>query len=115
MDGTEATVTVDSIDEFDFSTPNWAENDVTPYLADSIESVFNGTGNFGGVSSDSSLNGNYDGFAMYRVDTNSDNSVNLEGIERYATGNFEIEYANDVTLDIDASAIVNLGDGVSPT
>ncbi len=25
MDGTEATVTVDSIDEFDFSTPNWAE------------------------------------------------------------------------------------------
>ncbi len=112
MDGTEATVTVDSIDEFDFSTPNWAENDVTPYLADSIESVFNGTGNFGGVSSDSSLNGNYDGFAMYRVDTNSDNSVNLEGIERYATGNFEIEYANDVTLDIDASAIVNLGDGV---
>ncbi len=38
-------------------------------------------------------------FAMYRVDTNSDNSVNLEGIERYATGNFEIEYANDVTLD----------------
>ena len=45
MDGTEATVTVDSIDEFDFSTPNWAENDVTPYLADSIESVFNGTGN----------------------------------------------------------------------
>ena len=112
MDGTEATVTVDSIDEFDFSTPNWDENDVTPYLADSIESVFNGTGNFGGVSSDSSLNGNYDGFAMYRVDTNSDNSVNLEGIERYATGNFEIEYANDVTLDIDASAIVNLGDGV---
>ena len=103
---------MDSIDEFDFSTPNWAENDVTPYLADSIESVFNGTGNFGGVSSDSSLNGNYDGFAMYRVDTNSDNSVNLEGIERYATGNFEIEYANDVTLDIDASAIVNLGDGV---
>ncbi len=38
------------------------KSDVTPYLADSIESVFNGTGNFGGVSSDSSLNGNYDGF-----------------------------------------------------
>mgnify|MGYP000546918935 FL=1 len=108
MDGTEATVTVDSIDEFDFSTPNWAENDVTPYLADSIESVFNGTGNFGGVSSDSSLNGNYDGFAMYRVDTNSDGSVNLEGTERYsATDVLTIGYENDATLDIDASAIMS--------
>ena len=108
MDGTEATVTVDSIDEFDFSTPNWAENDVTPYLADSIESVFNGTGNFGGVSSDSSLNGNYDGFAMYRVDTNSDGSVNLEGTERYsATNVLTIGYENDATLDIDASAIMS--------
>ena len=115
MDGTEATVTVDSIDEFDFSTPNWDENDVTPYLADSIESVFNGTGNFGGVSSDSSLNGNYDGFAMYRVDTNSDGSVNLEGKELYKLPGqtdsymFEIEYADDVTLDINSSAILDAG------
>ena len=114
MDGTEATVTVDSIDEFDFSTPNWDENDVTPYLADSIESVFNGTGNFGGVSSDSSLNGNYDGFAMYRVDTNSDGSVNLEGKELYKLPSqtdsymFEIEYADNVTLNINASAIVDV-------
>ena len=110
MDGTEATVTVDSIDEFNFTSDSWAGNnnegtDTTPRLSD-------GNTDFGLVSTDSSLNGDYEGYAMYRVDTNSDNSVNLEGIERYATGNFEIEYANDVTLDIDASAIVNLGDGV---
>ena len=116
MDGTEATVTVDSIDEFDFSTPNWAENDVTPYLADSIESVFNGTGNFGGVSSDSSLNGNYDGFAMYRVDTNSDGSVNLEGTEVYPNAeSLHIEYADDVTLNINASAILDVDAGVVKT
>ena len=105
MDGTEATVTVDSIDEFDFNNDMWAGNNnegtnTTPSLSD-------GRTGFGLVSTDASLNGLYDGYAMYRVDTNSDGSVNLEGTEKYATGVFEIEYADDVTLNINASAILD--------
>ena len=106
MDGTEATVTVDSIDEFNFTSDSWAGNnnegtDTTPSLSD-------GRTGFGLVSTDSSLNGLYDGYAMYRVDTNSDGSVNLEGTERYsATDVLTIGYENDATLDIDASAIMS--------
>ena len=45
---------------------------------------------------------------MYRVDTNSDGSVNLEGTERYSvTDVLTIGYENDATLDIDASAIMS--------
>ena len=113
MDGTEATVTVDSIDEFDFNSDSWAGNnnegtDTTPRLSD-------GNTDFGLVSTDSSLNGDYEGYAMYRVDTNSDGSVNLEGKELYKLPGqtdsymFEIEYANDVTLDINSSAILDAG------
>jgi len=105
MDGTEATVTVDSIDEFDFNRDSWAGNnegtDTTPRLSD-------GNTAFGLVSTDSSLNGDYEGYAMYRVDTNSDGSVNLEGTERYSvTDVLTIGYENDATLDIDASAIMS--------
>ena len=111
MDGSEATVTVDSIDGFSFRSDAWDtdEDDTTPVLRDA------GIWNFGQVSTDSSRNGAYDGYAMYRVDTNSDGSVNLEGKERYKLPGqtdsymFEIEYANDVTLDINSSAILDAG------
>ena len=105
MDGTEATVTVDSIDEF--GTSDWESlkngTDTTPSLSD-------GRTDFGLVSTDSSLNGIYDGYAMYRVDTNSDGSVNLEGTEVYPpdAASLHIEYADDVTLNINASAIVDV-------
>ena len=106
MDGTEATVTVDSIDEFGASDWESLKNgtDTTPSLSD-------GRTDFGLVSTDSSLNGIYDGYAMYRVDTNSDGSVNLEGTEVYPpdAASLHIEYADDVTLNINASAIVDVG------
>ncbi len=104
MDGTEATVTVDSIDEFGASDWESLKNgtDTTPSLSD-------GRTDFGLVSTDSSLNGIYDGYAMYRVDTNSDGSVNLEGTEVYPNAeSLHIEYADDVTLNINASAIVDV-------
>ena len=105
MDGTEATVTVDSIDEFGASDWESLKNgtDTTPSLSD-------GRTGFGLVSTDSSLNGIYDGYAMYRVDTNSDGSVNLEGTEVYPpdAASLHIEYADDVTLNINASAIVDV-------
>ena len=105
MDGTEATVTVDSIDEFGASDWESLKNgtDTTPSLSD-------GRTGFGLVSTDSSLNGDYEGYAMYRVDTNSDGSVNLEGTEVYPpdAASLHIEYADDVTLNINASAIVDV-------
>ena len=116
MDGTEATVTVDSIDGFNFDTDSWYINDAVPTLNNNVGFTV-GSNNSGTarVSTDSSLNGMYDGFAMYRVDTNSDGSVNLEGKELYKLPSqtdsymFEIEYANDVTLDINSSAILDAG------
>ena len=113
MDGTEATVTVNSIDGFDGTTP-WAtgNDDAVPTLNDSSATI---VGKVANVSTDSSLNGDYEGYAMYRVDTNSDGSVNLEGKELYKLPGqtdsymFEIEYANDVTLDINSSAILDAG------
>ena len=111
MDGTEATVTVDSIDEFGASDWESLKNgtDTTPSLSD-------GRTDFGLVSTDSSLNGIYDGYAMYRVDTNSDGSVNLEGTEVYPNAeSLHIEYADDVTLNINASAILDVDAGVVKT
>ena len=112
MDGTEATVTVNSIDGFDGTTP-WAtgNDDAVPTLNDSSATI---VGKVANVSTDSSLNGDYEGYAMYRVDTNSDGSVNLEGKELYKLPGqtdsymFEIEYADNVTLNINASAIVDV-------
>ena len=112
MDGTEATVTVDSIDKFGASDWESLKNgtDTTPSLSD-------GRTDFGLVSTDSSLNGIYDGYAMYRVDTNSDGSVNLEGTEVYPpdAASLHIEYADDVTLNINASAILDVDAGVVKT
>ena len=109
MDGTESTVTVDSIDGIDLNNlGRWDEDDATPYMADTIESVFNGSRNFGGVSTDATLNGAYEGYALYRIDTNSDGSVNLEGFERYASDPwFYINYLDNVSLNANRTAILN--------
>lgn len=112
MYGNESVVTVNSMDGFDFDAANAAggqwdtnEDDTTPVLRDAAVWAF------GQVSTDSSRNGAYDGYAMYRVDTNSDGSVNLEGQEWYKlpgqTGAtwFSIGYYDDATLNINESAI----------
>ena len=117
MDGTEATVTVNSIDgtqgNGDFSS--WNANNTVPYMNDSATTgAF--TGKYAHVSTDSSLNGLYEGYAMYRVDTNSDGSVNLQGIEDYnadGRNEFTIGYRNDATLKIDGSAILVGGKAVT--
>ena len=121
MDGTEATVTVNSIDGD--SGKNFAawENDVnnaTPKLEDANVQGFTGTGDdaVAEVSSNSNYNGMYEGYAMYRVDTNSDGSVNLQGIEDYdadGSNEFTIGYRNDATLKIDGSAILVGGKAVT--
>ena len=105
MDGTEATVTVNTIDGFNGVADTWfAGDNVAPELNDSNVYV---TNNDVTVSTDSSKNGIYDGYAMYRVDTNSDGSVNLQGIETYTNNTLNIGYEDDATLDVDASAIMS--------
>ena len=108
MDGTVVEdVVVDSIDGFDYPTFTWdrTEDDAAPIKSDSAINGFNN--NVANVSTDSILNGVYNGYAMYRVDTNADGSVNLEGREGYppVATMLNIEYADNAILDIDTSAI----------
>ena len=114
MDGTEATVTVNSIDgtqgNGDFSS--WNANNTVPYMNDSATTgAF--TGKYAHVSTDSSLNGLYEGYAMYRVDTNSDGSVNLQGMETYTNNTLNIGYQDNVTLKVDGSAILDNGSPIT--
>ena len=111
MDGTEATVTVNTIDGFNGVADTWfAGDNVAPELNDSNVYV---TNNDVTVSTDSSKNGIYDGCAMYRVDTNSDGSVNLQGIETYTNNTLNIGYQDNVTLKVDGSAILDNGSPIT--
>ena len=112
MDGTEATVTVDSIDgnyrndETHFGW--WTNNDTTPALNDAQWVGF--FGDNANVSSNSNYNGLYEGYALYRVDTNSDGSVNLEGIESYVSDwLMVIHYVDNATLNANRTALTNNG------
>ncbi len=112
MDGTEATVTVDSIDgnyrndETHFGW--WSNNDTTPALNDAQRVGF--FGDNANVSSNSNYNGLYEGYALYRVDTNSDGSVNLEGIESYVSDwLMVIHYVDNATLNANRTALTNNG------
>ena len=112
MDGTEATVTVDSIDgnyrndETHFGW--WTNNDTTPALNDAQRVGF--FGDNANVSSNSNYNGLYEGYALYRVDTNSDGSVNLEGIESYVSDwLMVIHYVDNATLNANRTALTNNG------
>ena len=112
MDGSEETVTVNSIDgQYKTTSPYWEKDDESLYLADSIESVFNGNRNLGGVSSDASLNDEYDGYALYLVYTNDDGTVNLEGWN--GNNSAWVAYATGARIDIDGSTILVNGKSVA--
>ncbi len=112
MDGSEETVTVNSIDgQYKTTSPYWEKDDEFLYLADSIESVFNGNRNLGGVSSDASLNDEYDGYALYLVYTNDDGTVNLEGWN--GNNSAWVAYATGARIDIDGSTILVNGKSVA--
>ena len=105
MAGNESTVTVRSIDgdangAADFVA--WDTDDAAPTLNDRDFAQF--TANFAHVSTDSSKNAIYMGYALYRVTTNDDGSVNLEGWERPAQT--LITHVNGATIDTTASAIL---------
>ena len=114
MAGNESTVTVRSIDgdangAADFVA--WDTDDAAPTLNDRDWAQF--TANFAHVSTDSSKNAIYMGYALYRVTTNDDGSVNLEGWEDLnsnnaydATTETLITHVNGATIDTTASAIL---------
>ena len=118
MDGTEKTVTVNSIDgEFKDTTPYWDVDDATPVLRDAgPDNGFNPNNGDprAQVSTDSTNNTEYLGYALYNVYTNDDGTVNLEGWnDETNPDTVWIKYATGARIDIDGSTILVNGKSVA--
>ena len=114
VDGKEYTATVDTFDGFSAKEGQNAgywmadKNDEDPYHTSSRRDVF------GYVGEELSDNDMYRGLAMYRVDTNDDGTVNLEGIEsvkkndqnKIVVDKLYVNYVENVSVDVKTSAIV---------
>ena len=117
VDGKEYTATVDTFDGFSAKDGQNAgywmadKNDEDPYHTSSRRDVF------GYVGEELSDNDMYRGLAMYRVDTNDDGTVNLEGIEsvkkndqnKIVVDKLYVNYVENVSVDVKTSAIVKGG------
>ncbi|MFQ7139476.1 S-layer homology domain-containing protein [Evtepia sp.] len=95
MDGSEETVTVDQIDAVSLSTNEWVKNpqNIEPVMKDGFGFLF------GQVATDSSRNTDYEGVALYKVDTRDNGLVKLEGVAD--NGSEYVGVANDKTLTTD--------------
>ncbi len=114
VDGKEYTATVDTFDGFSakngqvFGGWQAGKNDEDPYHTSSSRSTF------GYVGEELSDNDMYRGLAMYRVDTNDDGTVKLEGIESVKKNNqgttvvdkLYVNYVENVSVDVKTGAIV---------
>ncbi len=118
MDGTEDTVKVASIDGVEQNNValgkgtencgnfNPEHDNAVPTLSDSENSnVFVGKKAY--MSSDTTYTGNYDGMALFMVETNKDGTVNLQGID---AKNNEIEkqyvyFLDEATIKTDVGTI----------
>ena len=116
MDGTEGTVKVDSIDGVpydsackelcgDFAAVN---DNAVPTLNDSEKSNrFEDQKAY--MSSDTTYTGNYDGMALFMVETNKDGTVNLQGIELEKSGQRiakqYVYYLDNATIKTDVGTI----------
>ena len=117
VDGKEYTATVDTFDGFSAKDGQTAgywmadKNDEDPYHTSSSRNTF------GYVGEELSDNDMYRGLAMYRVDTNDDGTVNLEGIEsvkkndqnEIVVDKLYVNYVENVSVDVKTSAIVKGG------
>ena len=117
VDGKEYTATVDTFDGFSAKDGQTAgywmadKNDEDPYHTSSSRNTF------GYVGEELSDNDMYRGLAMYRVDTNDDGTVNLEGIEsvkkndqnKIVVDKLYVNYVENVSVDVKTSAIVKGG------
>ena len=114
VDGKKYTATVDTFDGFSAKDGQTAgywmadKNDEDPYHTSSSRNTF------GYVGEELSDNDMYRGLAMYRVDTNDDGTVNLEGIEsvkkndqnKIVVDKLYVNYVENVSVDVKTSAIV---------
>ena len=116
VDGKEYTATVDTFDGFypsgyedqEYVEGSWMYDEdydnLEPVHAD-VQLV----DWFGLVGDDSVDNDNYRGLAMYRVDTNDDGTVKLQGFEEKANGDGYkdiVSYDENATVDVKTSAIL---------
>ena len=106
MTGAESTVTVKTIDGDDGTAfAAWENKDYTPIYNDKQGTVKFGTvsaSNYLWASDESSRNTILEGYAMYRVDTNLDGTVSLEGYNI-------VNYVAGATFAANGSAILNGG------
>ena len=104
MDGSEGTVTVDTIDGL-YTTTGWNAVDAVPVLRDDgLNNDFNTNTNPDRVqvSSDATNNTEYLGYALYQVYTNDDGTVKLEG---QRTSGQLIDYTTQATINVNRSTI----------
>ena len=113
--GNESTATLHSIDgdaannDNNGNFANWtADNYIPTYTVRGANVGFN-AGNLANMSDEGSFNYMYQGYAMYRVDTRLDGSVDLTGIE---SGNVVVRYAEDAKFSGNASAIISSANAV---
>ena len=105
VDGKEYKATVDKFDGFDLvHNSDWLNSNadadnMKPYHTSSSRTTF------GWVGEDSTDNEAYLGLAMYRVDTNDDGTVQLQGFD-YASSTEYVSYDTNVSVNVKASAIL---------
>ena len=108
VDGKEYEAVVDTFDGFNGSAWVKSDDDTAPIHTSSQRN------DFGSVGEDSTDNDQYLGLALYRVDTNDDGTVKLQGAED-VTKNGEtkytdiVSYAYSASVDVKTSAIVKSG------
>ena len=108
VDGKEYEAVVDTFDGFANNAWTKSDDNTTPIHTSSQRD------DFGYVGEDSTDNDQYLGLALYRVDTNDDGTVKLQGAED-VTKNGEskytdiVSYAYSASVDVKTSAIVKSG------
>ena len=109
MDGTEASVEVNSIDGRIAGAAEaggfWNVNDVEPSMDDATTGF---AWNDLNVSEEPSANSGLEGYALYLVYTNDDGTVNLEGYDKDAQNQVSttlVRYDSGSTIDVGGSTI----------
>ena len=119
MDGKEETVKVASIDGVDYERAckelcgpfNPMYDNAVPTLSDSENSNKfrnDGEGVYAYMSSDTTYTGNYDGMALFMVETNKDGTVNLQGIDAKNGDEINTHYVyflDEATIKTDVGTI----------
>ena len=103
FNGNETKATIDTIDGDQGKVfADWDNKDYAPIYNDKLGTVEFTSNGYLRISDELSRNTALNGYALYRVDTNLDGTVSLQGY------NF-IQYATDVTITTDASALLVSG------